>query len=182
MKGLELDIAIKNLQTFSIVQKYDRMIVNNNNYWVQIDNRYAQWFNRWYNSDSRTDLIKPIKLTYERAIKEYLKGELSYKTILDSLNNLFNVCVFTYQDFDELHKLIMNLRGELEVAASEKKENTINHVLPNNKENFDIESQEYISDDEIPNTFWNKAWNECKSVVYKYIIKPIKRLFKRKYF
>lgn len=177
MKELELDIAIKNLQTFSCVKKYDRMIVNNNNYFVQIDNRYAQSLRRWYNNDSHKDLIKPIKLTYERVIKEYTEDNISYKTILNSLNNLFNMCVFTYQDFKELHKLIMDLRGQLEVVASEKKEYITSNDV-SSAEEFDIESQEYVTQN-VPETFWTKTWNKCKTIVYKYIVGPVKKLIKK---
>lgn len=176
MKELELDIAIKNLQTFSSIKKYDRMIVNNNNYYVQIDNRYGQSLRRWYTNDSREDLIKPIKLTYNKALKEYKNGNLSYKTILDSLNNLFNVCVFTYQDFDKLHKLIMDLRSKLELVSQKKNciNEQINVSLDNTDNEYDIETAE-----EIPNNFWFNIWNNCKSIVYNYVIKPIKNLFNK---
>ena len=182
---LELEIAIKNLQTFSIVNKYDRMIVNTNNYYVTIDNRYGQSLRRWYNNDSRQDLLKPIKLTYERSIKEYIKGNLSYKTIIDSLNNLFNVCVFTYQDFSELHKLIMNIRANVEIA---QKKNPLNIQTSSNESNYcssesseeysiDIESQTTIDHNEIPKSGLISLWNNCKYIVYKYIVKPVRKLF-----
>jgi hypothetical protein len=190
---LELEIVIKNLQTFSTVKKYDRMIVNNNNNYVTIDDRYGQSLRRWYNNDSRTDLIKPIKLTYKRAIKEYNIGNLSYKTILESINNLFNVCVFTYQDYAELHKLIMDLRAQLEVAQKKVNENgnkklTIftessessycsSEIKNNGNETFDIESQENDVNiiEEIPKTFWQK----CKSFMCKYIVNPIKSFLEK---
>lgn len=194
-KQLELEIAIKNLQTFSSIKKYDRMTVNNNNYYVTIDTRYAQSIRRWYNDDSRKDLIQPIKLTYNRAIDEYLNGNLSYNTILNSLNNLFNVCVFTYQDYTELHKLIMDLRAKLEViekkSVKQKQDyykefnyystesNTSNdNELNVDIDEFDIESQENSIEDEEPNTFWYNLWNKSIKFVNKYIIKPIIQLFK----
>lgn len=170
---MEFDIACHNATIFKNIKQYEKMIVDKDSDQIYLDDRYGQSVRRWYNDDSREDLLVPIERTFDKLINEYKNGNYSYNDLKITIENLVITSIFTYQDFDKLHKGLLDIYGKIEVTRRDLDEQRNHNMLIDTdyfEDLYDEHSYDVISDIFVSvignwcGSFWNVGCNFCTIV------------------
>jgi hypothetical protein len=139
------ELIFNNLIIFSNLLNYQKVFIDEQ-YNVHIDDRYGQFFRRWYTNDTRDDLYIVIKFTFNQAIILFENDNIQYDFIKKSLDNLIYVSKYTYPEYHKLHELLNKINNNL-------------NIIKHNKINIDY----CISSDDITSCTFSKIDNDIES-------------------
>lgn len=103
---MQNEITISNFQLLNNIGPGTKLIVNPDTKELSSDDRWFQGIRRKYQGDTRNNILKPIRETFETIVKNYLADQTQ---ILQCSSNIRNSLLLTYPDFPELMELIKNI-------------------------------------------------------------------------
>jgi hypothetical protein len=107
---MELEIAKQNFGILQELKEHQQLIVNIKTNQITVDERYLlKGLRRTYSRDSRRQLIKPIRMTFETLFNsDFCDSDEIHKTLL----KLRKTFLITYPKFTDLQKEISSLMYE----------------------------------------------------------------------